>query len=208
MNKRLIGIITTMLALLLTTGCGNNKTNEVNTNNNGGKDNSLNASSSNDVCPGCVYAYTTDIWLYNESFRGKPTVLTKDQYKTNYQDIVDETKSDTFLGLKLDKKGTIKNAYACSVIHEKLVCIEGTSDGKEYKNNLKKLQANGIYDGTNGVKCTEYNDRASCIGGPQYTTIDANGEVMISGSIHNESNGTAICSVLSNGVINCKEVLH
>ena len=184
MNKRLIGIITTMLALLLTTGCGNNTNNEVNTNNNSGKDNSSNTSSSNDVCPGCVYAYTTELKSYG-GYNKKASVLTKDQYKTNYQDILNETGQKVFLGLKLDSKGTILKAYVCGIINGEQVCLEGSTDGSTYEKN-KEIRDKYAYK-----------DKV-------FVDIDTTGSVRMA-SVNHDTNIYARCNVNDNGYITCSE---
>ncbi len=208
MNKRLIGIITIMLALLLTTGCGNNTNNEVNTNNNGGKDNSSNTSSSNDVCPGCVYAYKTG-YLYMADYkvaRGKsedPSVLTKDDYKTDYKEVMEEYGTDVFLGLKLNKKGNIEKAYACKYIEsiQKPVCFERSTDGKLYESNRDKLKS--LAEKIGYTSCRDYSDYYSCSSTAIAANIYKSGRVNVAS--YKNDNTFVLIDVHEHGLINTQE---
>ena len=88
-------------------------------------------------CPGCVFAYTTDIWYYS----GTPTTLTRTQYKENYEDVIRESGKNNFFGLKLNTSGTIERAFVCGVENGTPFCLEGTTDGSKYSDNIDILNS-------------------------------------------------------------------
>ena len=87
------------------------------------------------ICPGCVFAYTTDPWYYS----GTPTTLNSSQYKENYEDVISESGKNYFLGLKLNASGTIERAFACGVENGTPFCLEGTSS--KYSDNVYILNS-------------------------------------------------------------------
>ena len=87
------------------------------------------------MCPDCVFAFTTNTWYYS----GTPTTLTSNQYKENYEDVVSESGYDSFLGIKLNSSGTIEKAYACGIEGTTPFCLEGTTDGSKYSDNVDIL---------------------------------------------------------------------
>lgn len=83
-------------------------------------------------CENCVYAYTTSIWKYGED----GTILTNNQYKNDYREVISESNKEYFLGLVLDENKRIKKAYACGILHDTPFCLEG-SKSDEYGGNLE-----------------------------------------------------------------------
>lgn len=111
-------------------------------------------------CTNCVYTYTTDTWDIGGT---NPTVLTSSQYKDNYQDVVNETGRDIFVGLTLDNSGIIQKAYACAIKDGEPFCMEGLGDNTVYNAN-KTLISNlyGPYDSNTNLGCVEQIDGLSC----------------------------------------------
>ena len=89
------------------------------------------------TCPGCVFAYTTDTWYYS----GTPTTLTSTQYKENYEDVISESGKNYFIGLKLNTSGTIERAFTCDAEDGTPFCLEGTTDGSKYSDNVDILNS-------------------------------------------------------------------
>ena len=132
-----------------------------------------------DSCPGCVYAYTTQVWSSSET----PTTLTSDQYKENYEDVVSETGKNYFLGMKLNASGTIEKAYACGIKDGETFCLEGSRDGSTYNANKTLLQSERLERLYNNG-CTESDGGddgfyVSCDGSVNAYAYD-NGDVSVS----------------------------
>ena len=89
------------------------------------------------TCPGCVFAYTTDTWHYS----GTATTLISTQYKENYEDVISESGKNYFLGLKINTSGTIERAFTCGVEDGTPFCLEGTTDGSKYSDNVDILNS-------------------------------------------------------------------
>lgn len=118
-----------------------------------------------EMCPDCVYAFTTDIWYYS----GTPATLTSTQYKANYQDVVSESGKNHFLGLKLNNSGTIEKAYACGIKDGTPFCIEGSTDGSTYAANNTLLNTlygplYGPYDSGAYLGCADGGSSVHCFG--------------------------------------------
>ena len=119
-----------------------------------------------DTCPGCVYAYTMDVWKYS----GTPTTLSSNQYKTDYREVVSASGMNYFLGMKLNSSGVIEKAYACEVNNGKAFCLEGSMDGSLYSENrtlLQSLRSEGVFD-----KCYDHGDSMTCVAEIEADTTD------------------------------------
>ena len=150
-----------------------------------------------EMCPDCVFAYTTDTLHYS----GTSTTLKSSQYKENYEDVVAETGKDRFLGLKLDKSGTIEKAYACGIKDGTPFCIEGSTDGSSYPANKDFLnRLYGPYDRNTELGCGNSTDGSyvSCFG-----SVNAN--ALNSGQVY-VFNANGRCTVHEAGVAYCYEL--
>ena len=83
-----------------------------------------------------------------------PTIFESDEYKDSYLDVVNESGKNYFLGIKLNSSNQVTNAYACGINNDIPFCIEGTSDGTNYRANETYLNSASLYNNT----CIEYLD--------------------------------------------------
>jgi len=143
-----------------------------------------------ETCPGCVFTYTKDIWHYS----GTPTTLTSTQYKENYEDVISESGKNHFFGLKLNASGTIERAFSCGVENGTPFCLEGTTDGSKYSDNIGII--NTMFPSCGASASSSL---ASCNGASVISVANAKGFVKVS----NGSNG--FCIVSNDGYMYCDE---
>ena len=107
-------------------------------------------------CPDCKFMYPTSVTLavwntYSET----PTQITSGLYD-NYEELLETTGKNYFLGVKLNNNNEVTNAYACGVKEGVPFCIEGTVDGSRYTDNQILLQGVDLWNN-------------SCNANPSYT---------------------------------------
>lgn len=104
-------------------------------------------------CPGCVYASpTSDLeWKYGNS----GTILNANQYKKNYEDVLNEYHKNNFVGMILNNN-RISRAFACGMKNEIPFCVEGLVNDDEteekrtevFNSNISVVQAAELWNGT------------------------------------------------------------
>ena len=151
-----------------------------------------------EMCPGCVFAYTTSTWYYTGE---NQTNLESKDYKENYNDVISESGKNNFLGLILDDSTKkITNAFACYVENGTPFCIEGTTDGsKDSKNRNFLVKIYGEHDSNTGLGCFDSGSYMICNGSlDAYSYLDGNASVY-------DDVGNEGCYVGNNGAICCGE---
>ena len=104
-------------------------------------------------CPGCVYRYNVN--EPNLYFGENGSVLQNGDYSLNYEDIIEESGEDIFLGLVLEQEtNKVQRAYACAIktnetTNERIpFCIEGKNDNSLVNYN-KNYVRNTIWNNAN-----------------------------------------------------------
>ena len=152
------------------------------------------------MCPGCVYMYTE-----NEMYFADPdnngytmTTLTSNDYKTNYQDVINESGKNNFLGVILDNNNQIARAFSCGVYNNNPFCVEGTVDGSKFETNSDYLY--GIYGEYNSITsqgCVDNGSNMICHGSIR-AEADYHGNVGVGFEIDN-----SYCHVNFSGILVC-----
>ena len=66
----------------------------------------------------------------------------------DYNELINVTGKNYFLGVKLNSSNQVTNAYVCGVKDDVPFCIEGTSDGSTYNDSKILLQGADLYNNT------------------------------------------------------------
>ena len=131
-------------------------------------------------CPDCKFMYyvvndsndplftTWNMAGYDEvnqvEIRETPSVITEGLYD-DYEELINTTGKNYFLGVKLNGSNQVTNAYACGVKNDVPFCIEGTlylglggtQNATTYSTNQTLLQGANLYNNTcNVVQQTGY----------------------------------------------------
>ena len=158
-------------------------------------------------CPGCVYTYTTDkLYTTWNSRSVTPSEITTG-YSNNYEDIINSSGKNYFLGVKLNNNNEVTNAYACGVKDDEPFCIEGTSDGSKYTANQTLLQGANLYNNS----CTLYPDSETgydydyleC--GPWDNSGSLSADAYSYGDVKSGVGGGYQCEVRPDGYFGCFE---
>lgn len=104
-------------------------------------------------CPGCVYASpTSDLeWKYGNS----GTILNANQYKKNYEDVLNEYHKNNFVGMILNNN-RISRAFACAIKNDTPFCLEGLVNeettveklNQVFNSNVSLVQSAELWNGT------------------------------------------------------------
>lgn len=145
-------------------------------------------------CDGCVYAYFS-----GEGDKAKKLgdTITADEYTTDINEIrtMGNNQRHNFFGLVLSGNTIIK-AYACILKENKIYCIQGSTDGTYFSNNIGIL---------NQIFTTEQCKYIS--NGHTYTCTDGNynGDTKTSGytSLHYETSCTIYGADSNTGKLIC-----
>jgi len=162
-----------------------------------------------EMCPGCVYTYTTSMNYADPNNNGYTmTTLTSNDYKTNYQDVILSSGKNYFLGLILDNNNHISRAFSCGIHNSHPFCIEGTTYNNTnvatiYATNSDYLyRIYGEYDEGTNQGCSQHSDDygsyVSC-SGSVFADAYANGDV------DSGVDDGGHCSVNSYGNLFCEE---
>ena len=96
-----------------------------------------------EMCPGCVYAFPTSEWKYGTNGE----ILTSDQYKTRWSEVIKSTGKKVFAGLILDSSKRITRAFMCGIKDGVPFCLEGAASETEVSPaNLKIANNSLLYD--------------------------------------------------------------
>lgn len=145
-------------------------------------------------CPGCVYAYFTKEW---EEAKKIGDTVTPEEYTTDIRTLKTGggKQRHNFFGLVLSGN-TISKAYACILKNNKIYCIQGSTDGAYFTNNIGIL--NQIF--TTG-QCRYISN------GHTYTCTDGdyNGDTITTGhtSLHYETSCVIYGSDARTGQLTC-----
>ena len=143
-------------------------------------------------CDDCQYMFVEDVDMFmvgNTSYGNPaPTVITSGLY-ANYQDLINVTNKNYFLGVKRNSSNQVTNAYACGVKNNELFCIEGTPNGAQYASNNALLQKSSLWNGT----CTSYTQNT-----PYQTRCES-----VNGSVQAINNSNGIVSVGNTDYYDC-----
>ena len=124
------------------------------------------------------------------------TTLTRNDYKTNYQDVITESGKNCFLGMILDNNNQIERAFSCGVYNSHPFCIEGTVDGSKYTTNSDYLfRVYGECDEGTNQGCSDIGSIVRCYGSV-YADADADGDVIA-------GDDDVLCRVTSTGSLYC-----
>ena len=156
-------------------------------------------------CPGCVYAYPRGE-IDDIKWGKEGSILTPNQYKTDFHDLVAETGKKRFVGMILNDSNKVTRGFACGIHNNgNLFCGEAvilfgddyyTEDvmNQIYQRNKKVLQSPGLWNNTcedeEGVylECTGDETIHATIGDHTYVIDD-----------------TGTCYADYNGGLNCFE---
>ena len=135
----------------------------------------------------------------DESYALTPTQITSGLYD-NYEELIEATGKNYFLGVKLNSNNEVTNAYACGVKDNVPFCIEGTSDGSKYSANSSLINGANLWNNTCTVEssyteCGQWNNSGSL---SAYAFSDGNGRVGV-------GNGYVACEVGPDGLFRCFE---
>ena len=153
-------------------------------------------------CPDCKFIYTTNtLWTTWNTENAIPTEITSGLYD-NYEELIETTGKNYFLGVKLNNNNEVTNAYACGVKDNVPFCIEGTIDGSKYNVNLSLINGSRLWNNT----CTEETGKGT-------TSTTCGFEDGSSFSAYSHSDGTVgvgidvdnDCTVVSWGIFFCDE---
>ena len=125
-----------------------------------------------EMCPGCVFTYTTEEMYYADPDNNgySLTTLTSNDYKTNYQDVITESGKNYFLGMILDQNNQIERAFSCGIYNSHPFCIEGTTYNNSnvatvYATNSDYLfRVYGEYDSGTNTGCYDNGSDVECYG--------------------------------------------
>ena len=103
-------------------------------------------------CPDCKFIYNTSESMFTTwNTTGKtPTQLTSG-YSTNYNDIVEQSGKNYFLGVITNGSNQIERAFVCGIKDDNPFCIEGTSDESKYNNNSSLINGANLWANTCSV---------------------------------------------------------
>ena len=162
-------------------------------------------------CIGCKFMYfvvdTNDIstvkWTTWNIAGETPTEITSGLYD-NYEELIEATGKNHFLGVKLNKNNEVTNVYSCGVKSGTPFCIEGTVDGSKYADNQTLLQGANLYNNT----CTVNGDTTSgsTVCGPWDNTGSLSALATTNGSVNvgEISYREDACSVNPVGIFGCE----
>ena len=147
------------------------------------------------MCPGCIYAYTTDTWYFSD---GNQTALTDTSlYKNSWKELINETGKKNFLGLILNNETKkIESAYACGLNNGVPFCLKSHN----YENNSSMLM--GLKSLFNNCNFRDSNFRFECVNSPTSLLLDGAGYTHIQISGQNLVQG--YCFVGSDKSISCR----
>ena len=165
-----------------------------------------------EMCPGCVFAYsTTEFWTtWNTNSETPasetPTVLTSSDYEENYEDVITSSGKNYFLGLKLNGSNQIEKAYACGLYNDETpFCIEGYYDDSKYEANQEILQNEYLWNNTCSVQTydegTEYEYEETYCASPSAGLVDV--FAYSDGRVDAGVGGDGGCYVNSDGEVDC-----
>ena len=97
------------------------------------------------TCPNCKFIFPTEI-IYTKwnTVNKPPTVITG--ATDNFEEIVEQTGRNYFIGVVLDENNLITNEYLCGIKNDSPICVEGTSDGSKYEYNNSLLQSSKYWN--------------------------------------------------------------
>lgn len=101
-------------------------------------------------CPGCKFMYSTNTMYTTWNTSNKvPTKITSGLYD-NYEELINVTGKNYFIGIKLNSNNQVTNAYACGIKDNVPFCIEGSNgnDLSKYTLNKNVLVSNNLYGNT------------------------------------------------------------
>ena len=118
-------------------------------------------------CPGCVFAYYTTAKNYSPA--GEGDIL--ENGKTDYNEVVEESGKNSFLGHILDNDGKIERAFVCHIYNDEPFCIEGTIDGSKHESNKALLYSiYGQYSSTTNIGCDLHGTILDCTDSTSWAT--------------------------------------
>ena len=132
-----------------------------------------------------------------------PTQITSGLYD-NYEELIESTGKNYFLGVKLNSNNEVTNAYACGVKDNVPFCIEGNlfyapETVAIYTASKSLLQGTNLYNNTclsgdNYIECGPW-DKS----GPLSVLVESYGNVEVGIGINNN------CAVYNSGRLECVE---
>jgi len=165
-----------------------------------------------DSCPGCVYAYYTDLKYYSDynNEHSPQTRSTLTGYTNNYTDLkVGGVQRKAFLGHILDENDVILKAYACGIKDGTPFCIEGavadeyspsTESLQVFNTNTTLLQSANLWNNTCEFITGQYDfDSTNCSTETIAAETLANGDTSV--TVLYEYG----CTVSYNGSVYCNE---
>ena len=141
-----------------------------------------------------------------------PSVITEGLYD-DYEELINTTGKNYFLGVKLNSSNQVTNAYACGVKNDVPFCIEGTlysglggtQNATTYSTNQTLLQGASLYNNTcNVVQQTGY-EYTEC--GPWDNSSSLSAGANSGGSVIAGVGDDDLCLVDSDGYFGCYESL-
>ena len=117
-----------------------------------GYDSTMQSTGTIESCPGCKFMYSTNTMYTTWNTSNKmPTKITSGLYD-NYEELIETTGENYFLGVKLNSNNQVTNAYVCGIKDNVPFCIEGTKDGSKYAANQRILQGASLWNNTCTIK--------------------------------------------------------
>ena len=106
-------------------------------------------------CPGCVYKYSSDyIWAVGNAANQPVTILQAGEYSENYNDAINNSIGNIFLGLKINESThEVEKSYACGIKGENPnmgtpFCLEIGLNSSKYDYNYQLLQSSELWNNT------------------------------------------------------------
>ena len=127
-----------------------------------------------DICPGCVYRYSTDPVYAKWDQTHTPSVLGPSDYSTSYQAVISDSGYNHFLGLVLDGDNKIARLFACGMYLDEVsnisrpFCLEMDQDNGATNTGLQLYNIGIIEDetlwGVESSQCTTDGSLYTCYG--------------------------------------------
>ena len=164
------------------------------------------STTNNGSCPGegCRYLFTTNTYNYGKN----GSVLNASDTKANYNDVMNESGKNSFLGVVLSDydHGKILKAYSCGLFQSELFCIEGRTDDSKYVSNKELLYSiYGVFKDF-GIGC--YDSSVGTIHEDEIITCSGNNnnvhsETYKTGEVYIFYPGEAPCFVKEDSTLYC-----
>lgn len=158
-------------------------------------------------CPDCKFMYrlvylnddTTSNYTTWNTGNYTPTQITTGLYD-NYEELIELTGKNYFLGVILNNNNEVTNTYVCGVKDDVPFCLEGANDESRYIPNRTVLQGADLYNNT-----CRFEEEAWTVCGPWDDSGSLSVYAYTNGSLDIGVGDYSFCSVNQYGFFGCFE---